>query len=55
MSTGGEGGMLITNDRELWQRAWSFKDHGKNHAAAHAQVGVPGFRWLHDESAAISG
>ena len=49
MSTGGEGGMLITNDRELWQRAWSFKDHGKNHAAAHAQVGVPGFRWLHDE------
>jgi dTDP-4-amino-4,6-dideoxygalactose transaminase len=48
MSTGGEGGMLTTNDRELWQRAWSFKDHGKDHGAAYKQQTSSGFRWLHD-------
>src|SRR5206468_4599634 len=48
MSTGGEGGMLTTNDHELWERAWSFKDHGKNHGAAHQQQASSGFRWLHD-------
>ncbi|MGI9459664.1 MAG: DegT/DnrJ/EryC1/StrS family aminotransferase, partial [Pirellulales bacterium] len=30
MTTAGEGGMVVTNDTELWQRAWSFKDHGKD-------------------------
>jgi dTDP-4-amino-4,6-dideoxygalactose transaminase len=48
MSTGGEGGMLTTNDNELWERAWSFKDHGKDHDAAHKQQTSSGFRWLHD-------
>ena len=49
MSTGGEGGMLTTNDDELWQRAWSFKDHGKDHGAAykHKQQTSSEFRWLH--------
>jgi dTDP-4-amino-4,6-dideoxygalactose transaminase len=48
MSTGGEGGMLTTNDAELWERAWSFKDHGKDHNAAYKQQTSSGFRWLHD-------
>jgi dTDP-4-amino-4,6-dideoxygalactose transaminase len=48
MSTGGEGGMLTTNDDELWERAWSFKDHGKDHGAAHKHQTSSGFRWLHD-------
>jgi len=48
MSTGGEGGMLTTNHDELWERAWSFKDHGKDHGAAHKQQTSSGFRWLHD-------
>ena len=30
MTTGGEGGMVTTNDRELWSKMWSFKDHGKS-------------------------
>ena len=30
MSTGGEGGMVTCNDRALWLRMWSFKDHGKS-------------------------
>jgi hypothetical protein len=48
MSTGGEGGMLTTNDRQLWERAWSYKDHGKDHHAAHRQQSFQSFHWLHD-------
>ncbi|MGO8828761.1 MAG: DegT/DnrJ/EryC1/StrS family aminotransferase [Steroidobacteraceae bacterium] len=48
ISTGGEGGLLVTQDEILWSRAWSFKDHGKNYQAAHRQDHPPGFRWLHD-------
>lgn len=48
MSTGGEGGMLTTNDDEVWKRAWSFKDHGKDHDAAYKQQTSSKFRWIHD-------
>ena len=48
MTTGGEGGMLTTNDEQLWRMAWSFKDHGKNHDKVFATDPKPGFRWLHD-------
>src|ERR1039458_1545195 len=48
MTTAGEGGMLTTNDSDLWQRAWSFKDHGKNYDAVYNSEHEPGFRWLHD-------
>ena len=48
MTTGGEGGMLTTNDDAIWGRAWSFKDHGKSYDAAHNRVHPPGFRWLHE-------
>jgi dTDP-4-amino-4,6-dideoxygalactose transaminase len=48
ISTGGEGGLLATQDESLWSRAWSFKDHGKDYRAAHRQDHPPGFRWLHD-------
>ena len=48
MTTGGEGGMLVTNDAELWQRAWSFKDHGKNYDAIANSKHQPGFRLVHD-------
>lgn len=46
MTTGGEGGMLVTNDDDLWKRAWSFKDHGKNHDAAFCGGPSGGFRWM---------
>jgi dTDP-4-amino-4,6-dideoxygalactose transaminase len=48
MSTGGEGGMVTTNDGELWRRAWSYKDHGKRYEAAPHPEHSAGFRWLHD-------
>jgi len=46
ISTGGEGGMVLTNDAALWQRMWSYKDHGRDYEAAAASNG-PGFRWVH--------
>ncbi|MDP3816911.1 DegT/DnrJ/EryC1/StrS aminotransferase family protein [Pseudomonas sp.] len=48
MTTGGEGGMVTTNDRELWSRMWSIKDHGKSWEAVYERQHAPGFRWLHD-------
>lgn len=47
ITTGGEGGLLVTADESLWSRAWSFKDHGKDYRAAHRNDHPPGFRWLH--------
>ncbi len=48
MTTGGEGGMVTTNDRELWAKMWSLKDHGKSWEAVYEQQHLPGFRWLHE-------
>ena len=48
MTTGGEGGMVTTNDRELWSKMWSFKDHGKSWEAVYEREHPPGFRWLHE-------
>jgi dTDP-4-amino-4,6-dideoxygalactose transaminase len=48
MTTGGEGGMVSTNDRELWSRMWAYKDHGKSWEAVYEREHPPGFRWLHD-------
>ncbi len=48
LSTGGEGGMVVTNDSALWKRAWSYKDHGKSYDAAHAPPAGFDFRWVHD-------
>jgi len=48
MTTGGEGGMVTTNDRELWLKMWSYKDHGKSWEAVYEREHAPGFRWLHD-------
>lgn len=49
MTTGGEGGMVLTNDEGLWKRAWSYKDHGKNYDTVYNKNHPPGFRWLHEE------
>ena len=48
MSTGGEGGMVTCNDRDLWSRMWSFKDHGKSWEAVYEREHPQGFRWLHE-------
>lgn len=46
MSTGGEGGLLLLRDKAAWNRAWSYKDHGKDPDLAGAPSGTS-FRWLH--------
>ncbi len=48
ITTGGEGGMVTTNDKALWHAMWSYKDHGKNYDAVYEQKNSKGFRWLHE-------
>lgn len=48
MTTGGEGGMVTTNDKELWSKMWAYKDHGKSYDAVYNRQHPPGFRWLHE-------
>jgi len=46
ITTGGEGGMVTTNDPELWRKVWSLKDHGKSWELMQ-QPGDGTFRWVH--------
>lgn len=48
MTTGGEGGMVTTNDEQLWKAMWAYKDHGKSWDAVYNTQHPPGFRWLHE-------
>ena len=48
MSTGGEGGMVTTNDESLWRRMWAYKDHGKSYEAVYEREHPEGFKWLHE-------
>jgi dTDP-4-amino-4,6-dideoxygalactose transaminase len=48
MTTGGEGGMVTTDDPDLWSAMWSFKDHGKSWDAVYNRDHPPGFRWVHE-------
>lgn len=48
ISTGGEGGMISTNNKKLWLKCWSYKDHGKNYKSVFYKKHKTGFRWLHD-------
>ncbi len=47
MTTGGEGGMVTTNDYALWSKMWSFKDHGKSWEEL-LKKKPTGFAWLHE-------
>jgi len=48
MTTGGEGGMLLTNDRKLWELGWSYKDHGKSFEAVYERRHPSGYKFLHE-------
>lgn len=49
MTTGGEGGMVTTNDDSLWRTMWAYKDHGKSYEAIYERTHhAPGFRWVHE-------
>jgi len=46
MTTGGEGGLFVANNKDLCEKAWSFKDHGKDYDTVFNKSHPPGFRWL---------
>lgn len=48
MSTAGEGGMVTTSNTALYQKMWSYKDHGKDFDKAHAPKMPDGYNWIHD-------
>lgn len=48
MTTGGEGGMVTTDDPDLWSFMWSYKDHGKSWEAVYERSHPPGPRLVHD-------
>lgn len=48
VTTGGEGGMVTTDDEGLWSRMWSYKDHGKSWDAVYRRDHPPGYRWVHE-------
>jgi len=48
ITTGGEGGLLVTNDEKLYEKAWAFKDHGKSRNKIRNGVNNGLFRYLHD-------
>ena len=47
ISTGGEGGMVTTNNEALWKKMWSYKDHGKNYKLAHQTTPSNVYRYIH--------
>lgn len=48
MTTGGEGGMVTTDNPALWSAMWSFKDHGKSWEAVYERQHPPGPRLVHE-------
>jgi len=48
ISTGGEGGMISTNNKLLFLKIWSLKEHGKNYHSCFMKEHKMGFKWLHD-------
>ncbi len=48
MTTGGEGGMITTNNTQLAQAVWSLKEHGKTCEALESGASKgTGYRWFH--------
>lgn len=48
ISTGGEGGMVVTDDEALYKRMWSYRDHGKDFDAVRDAGSGPSFKWVAD-------
>jgi dTDP-4-amino-4,6-dideoxygalactose transaminase len=48
ITTGGEGGMVTTNNKSLWSNMWSYKDHGKSYEAIYERDHLKGFKWVNE-------
>ena len=47
MTTGGEGGMMTTNDSAVWERAWSYRDHGRQFECGELANSGAGYRFVY--------
>jgi len=45
-TTGGEGGLLVTNNTRYWKKAWSMKDHGRDYDVVFNRKSGTGFKWM---------
>ncbi len=45
MTTAGEGGLLVTDDDELYRRAWEYKDHGRSADAMERAAAQGGYEF----------
>lgn len=45
MTTGGEGGILLTDDYEVFKRCWAYKEHGKSYDLILDKKQNTGFNW----------
>ena len=48
ITTGGEGGMVVTANSDMYRKMWSYRDHGKDFTRAQVSDSAPGFKWLVD-------
>ena len=48
ISTGGEGGIITTNNKDYFEKIWSFKDHGKSFSKLQENNDSLEYRYLHD-------
>ena len=48
MTTGGEGGMITTDNKQLRDLIWSIKDHGKSLELVKRKDNSQSFKWLHE-------
>ena len=48
MTTGGEGGMMVTNDLRVWESAWSYRDHGRRNEGLKSQEKGLVYRQVYD-------
>ncbi len=48
ISTGGEGGMISTNNEEFYKKIWAFKDHGKSLDKIFNKSKSVSYRYVHD-------
>ncbi len=48
ITTGGEGGMVTTDSKWVWEKIWALKDHGKDYDTVYNKQHGPGFRWLNE-------
>jgi dTDP-4-amino-4,6-dideoxygalactose transaminase len=44
----GEGGMIVTNNYNIWKKAWSLREGGRSLDAIKNQKNIVGFKYIHD-------